>query len=134
MPETSKWDDYFVRVGRYLESRDIESEELDYKREAAHELARYRDELLSQQPPIMIKPNKDVSQLAGWRKFSDVLKWLSTEDGADALRELWARYDVQRVTRVPPADDVIERARRFSLRMPKEILQRPGTRIHPVSM
>ena len=76
MPETSKWDDYFVRVGRYLEYGDIESEELEYKREAAHELARYRDELLSRQTPITIKPNKDLSQLAGWRKFPDVLKWL----------------------------------------------------------
>ena len=49
MSETSKWDDYFVRVGRYLESRDLESEELDYKRETAQVLARYRDELLSRQ-------------------------------------------------------------------------------------
>ena len=111
MPETSKWDDYFARVGRYLEYGDIESEELEYKRGAAHELARYRDELLSRQTPITIKPNKDLSQLAGWRKFPDVLKWLSTDDGAVALRELWARYDVQRVTRVPPVDDVIERVR-----------------------
>ena len=78
MSETSKWDDYFVRVGRYLESRDIESEELDYKRETAQELARYRDELLAQQTPITIKPIKDLSQLGGWRKFPDVLKWLST--------------------------------------------------------
>ena len=134
MSETSKWDDYFVRVGRYLEYGDIESEELEYKRETAHELARYRDELLSRQTPITIKPNKDLSQLAGWRKFPDVLKWLSTDDGADALRELWARYDVQRVTRVPPVDDVIERVRRFSIGLPKEILQGSGTRMRPISV
>ena len=134
MPETSKWDDYFVRVGRYLEYGDIESEELDYKREAAHELARYRDELLSQQTPVTIKPNKNLTQLAGWRTFPDVLKWLSTEDGADALRELWARYDVQRVTRVPPVDDVIERVRRFSIRLSKEIPQGSGTRMRPISV
>ena len=134
MSETSKWDDYFVRVGRYLEYGDIESEELEYKRETAHELARYRDELLSRQTPITIKPNKDLSQLAGWRKFPDVLKWLSTDDGAVALRELWARYDVQRVTRVPPVDDVIERVRRFSIGLPKEILQGSGTRMRPISV
>ena len=167
MSETSKWDDYFVRVGRYLESRDIESEELDYKRETAQELARYRDELLAQQTPITIKPIKDLSQLGGWRKFPDVLKWLSTERGADALRELWARYDGQRATRVPPVDvlkwlstergadalrelwarydgqratrvppvdDVIERVRRFSIRLPKEILQGSGTRMRPISV
>ena len=100
MSETSKWDDYFVRVGRYLESRDLESEELDYKRETAQELVRYRDELLSRQMPISIKPNKNLINLAGFRKFPDVLKWLSTGDGADALRELWARYDQQQATKV----------------------------------
>ena len=134
MSETSKWDDYFVRVGRYLEYGDIESEELEYKRETAHELARYRDELLSRQTPITIKPNKDLSQLGGWRKFPDVLKWLSTENGVVALRELWARYDGQRVTRVPPVDDVIERVRRFSIGLPKEILQGSGTRMRPISV
>ena len=65
MSETSKWDDYFVRVGRYLESRDIEGEELDYKRETAQELARYRDELLSQEVPISIKPNGNLINLGG---------------------------------------------------------------------
>ena len=133
MSETSKWDDYFVRVGRYLESRDIEGEELDYKRETAQELARYRDELLSQEVPISIKPNGNLINLGGHRKFPDVLKWLST-DGADALRELWARYDGQRATRVPPVDDVIERVRRFSNRLPKEIVQGHGTRMRPISV
>ena len=37
--EISKWDDYFVRVDRYLENGDIESEELGYKRETAQRLA-----------------------------------------------------------------------------------------------
>ena len=134
MSETSKWDDYFVRVGGYLEYGDIESEELDYKREAAHELADYREELLSGHTPITIKPSQHLTQLGGWRRFPNVLKWLSTEDGAVALRELWARYDGQRVTRVPPVDDVIERVRRFSMRLPKEILQGSGTRMRPISV
>ena len=134
MSETSKWDDYFVRVGRYLKSRDIEGEELDYKRETAQELARYRDELLSKQMPISIKPNANLINLGGFLKFPGVLKWLSTGDGADALRELWARYDGQRVTKVPPVDDVIERVRRFSLRLPKEIVQGHGTRMRPISV
>ena len=78
MSETSKWDDYFVRVGRYLKSRDIEGEELDYKRETAQELARYRDELLTKQMPISIKPNANLKNLGGFLKFPGVLKWLST--------------------------------------------------------
>ena len=134
MSETSNWDDYFVRVGRYLESRDLESEELDYKRATAQELARYREELLSRQVPISIQPNKNLINLAGFRKFPDVLKWLSTGDGADALRKLWARYDQQQATKVPDVADVIERVRRFSLRLPTEILQGPGTRMRPISV
>ena len=134
MSETSKWDDYFARVGRYLESRDIEGEELDYKRETAQELARYRDELLTKQMPISIKPNANLKNLGGFLKFPGVLKWLSTGDGADALRELWARYDGQPVTKVPPVDDVIERVRSFSLRLPKEIVQGHGTRMRPISV
>ena len=134
MSETSKWDDYFVRVGRYLEYGDIESEELEYKREAAHELARYRDELLSQQTPITIKPTKNLKNLGGFLKFPDVLKWLSTGDGADALRELWARYDHQQVTNVPDVANVVERVRRFSFRLPKEIVQGHGTRMRPISV
>ena len=134
MSETSKWDDYFVRVGRYLDSRDIESEELNYKRETAHELARYRDELLSQQAPISIKPNNNLKNLGGFLKFPDVLKWLSTGAGADALRELWARDDHQQPANVPQVDEVIERVRRFSRRLPGEILQGPGTRMRPISV
>ena len=134
MSETSKWDDYFVRVGRYLDSRDIESEELNYKRETAQELARYRDELLSQQAPISIKPNNNLKNLGGFLKFPDVLKWLSTGAGADALRELWARDDHQQPANVPQVDEVIERVRRFSRRLPGEILQGPGTRMRPISV
>ena len=134
MSETSNWDGYFLRVGRYLESRDLESEELDYKRETAQELARHRDELLSQQMPISIKPNNNLKNLGGFLKFPDVLKWLSTADGADALRELWARHDHQQATKVPHVDNVVERIRRFSLRLPKKILQGTGTRMRPISV
>ena len=134
MSETSNWGGYFVRVGRYLESRDIESEELNYKRETAQELARYRDELLSRQVPISIKPNNNLKNLGGFLKFPDVLKWLSTGDGADALRELWAPYDYEQATKVPDVDNVIERVRRFSLLLPKEILQGTGTRMRPISV
>ena len=134
MFEASNWDDYFVRVGRYLESRDIESEELNYKHETAQELARYRDELLSQQAPISIKPSSNLKNLGGFLKFPDVLKWLSTEAGADALRELWARNDDDQPASVPPVDEVIERVRRFSRRLPNEILQGHGTRMRPISV
>ena len=134
MSETSNWDDYFVRVGRYLESGNIESEELDYKRETAEQLAHYRDTLLSQRIPISIKLNKNLNNLGGHFKFPDVLKWLNTGDGTDALRELWAQYEHQQATTVPPVDNVIERVRRFSNRLPQEILQGSGTRMRPISV
>ena len=135
MPESStNWDAHFARVDRYLDSHSIESEELGYKREAARELGEYRDKLLAQQQPISIKPNGNLKNLGGFLKFPDVLKWLSTGEGTKALLELWAPYDGQRTTEGPPADDVIERIRRFSLRLPKEILSGPGTRMRPISV
>ena len=62
MSETSKWDDYFVRVVRYLESRHLESEELDYKHETARQLENWRAELLSQSQPISMKTNKNLDE------------------------------------------------------------------------
>ena len=91
MLETSKWDDYFVRVDRYLENGDIESEELGYKRETAQRLAGYRERLLAQQTPISIEPDDKLRNLCGWRTLGAFLKWLGGSDGAAALRELWAR-------------------------------------------
>ena len=135
MPETSKWDDYFVRVGRYLEIRDIESEELAYKRAAAQELARYREELLSRPGPISIKPSGNVKRLfgAGYRRLLRVQEWLETDDGADALRDLWAAED--RLTgRVPLLTDLIARCRTFAQRLPREAVGGRGSRTHPISV
>ena len=133
MSETRNWDEYFVRVESYLESKDIESEELNYKRETAQELARYRETLLARPGPISIQSNANLANLCGWRTLAAFLQWLAGEDGTVALRDLWSREDQSPET-VPPAENVIERVRRFSRRMPTEILRGPGGRMRPISV
>ena len=133
MSETSNWDDYFVRVGSYLESKDIESEELNYKRETAQDLARYRETLLAQPGPISIQSNGNLANLCGWRTLAAFLQWLAGDDGTVALRDLWSREDRSPET-VPPVENVIERVRRFSRRMPNEILRGQGGRMRPISV
>lgn len=133
MSETTKWDAYVARASRYLETHDIESEELRYKRETESELSRYRVQVLSQRSPISIKPNGNLKNLGGFRKFPDFLKWLSTEDGSGTLRGLWAPYN-RGQTSVPDLGTVIERVRRFGSRLPKGILSGIGTRTRPISV
>ena len=133
MSENSKWDDYFVRVGRYLQVGDIESEELNYKRETAQELAQYRETLLARPGPISIQSNGNLANLCGWRTLAAFLQWLAGDDGTVAVRDLWSREDRSPET-VPPAENVIERVRRFSRRMPKEILRGSGGRMRPISV
>ena len=137
MSDATRWDDYFARVERYLETGKIESEELDYKREAAQELARYRTELLSRLGPISIKPNRNLTNLGGFRSIPAMLRWLGTDDGTDAVRKLWAPYE-----RLPgkalPVDDAIARIRAFSERLPRVLEGRnwrgAGTRMRPISV
>ena len=42
MSEASNWQNYFVRVQRYLATHDLKSEELDYKRETGQQLRKIR--------------------------------------------------------------------------------------------
>ena len=133
MSEKSKWDDYFTRANRYLETRDIESEELSYKRATAIELARHREQLLSRQSAISIRPNSNLKNLGGFLKFPDFLKWLSTGVGSEALRELWAPHNLEQAS-VPDLSTVVERVRRFARRLPKTILSGAGTRMRPISV
>ena len=137
MSEASKWDDYFDRVRQYLDTRDLKSEELDYKHETGHQLRRYREELLSQPRPILMKTNKNLNNLGGHFNFQQVLGWLSADDGAEALRELWEPYD-RSMEEAPPVDDVIARIRAFSQRLPLNPaggkLKGAGTRMRPISV
>ena len=120
MSETSTWGDYFVRVDRYLETGDIESEELGYKRETAQRLAGYRKQLLAQQTPISIEPDDKLRNLCGWRTLGAFLKWLGGSDGAVALHELWAQEN-QPVGDLLSDGSVIARIRTFAGQLPLEL-------------
>ena len=116
MSETSRWDDYFKRVSSYLESGDIESEELNYKREIARQLARHRETLLARTEPISLS-SKDFGNLgSNWRVLTPFVEWLSTDEGSDALRELWAHDQPGRAA-ATQVDVVIGRVRAFSQRL-----------------
>ena len=137
MSEKSTWDDYLSRVGWYLDMHDLRSEELDYKRETAQELARIRAELLDQKGPISKKQPKHLNNLGGQYNARHVWQWLGTADGADALRELWAPHE-QSTSKVPPVVDVLARISAFSQRLPGNPsggkLKGAGTRMRPISV
>ena len=137
MSEARNWDDYFERVERYLETGDIESKELAFKREIAQELAGFREELLTREGSISRKQPKHYNILGGEYNAASVWKHLISVDKADALRELWAPYR-KSTEQVPPDAEVLARIRAFSKRIPVNpaggTLKGAGTRMRPFSV
>ena len=68
-----------------------------------------------------------------FRNIDKLSKWLGTEDGAEAVRALWARDDRAR-GQVPPDDEVIARIRAFSSRMPADVISGAGVRLRTISV
>ena len=139
MSETNSWDHYLVRVRRYLDTHDLKSEELDYKQKTGQQLRQQRGRLISERGPFSIGAISNLDNLAGWRAIGRILRWLGTDVGTDALRELWAPYGESGVPDgVPPVGDVIARVRAFSQRLPKVLdgdrFSGSGVRMRPISV
>ena len=135
MSETNSWEHYLVRVRRYLDTHDLKSEELDYKQETGQQLRQQRGRLISERGPFSIGAISNLDNLAGWRAIGRIRRWLGTDVGTDALRELWAPYGESGVPDgVPPVGDVIARVRAFSRRLPKALVSGSGTRMRPISV
>ncbi|MDE0193037.1 MAG: AAA family ATPase [Gammaproteobacteria bacterium] len=142
MPATKTWDHYIAKAKHYVDNHDLNEEELDYKRETGRQLQGHRERLLAESGPISMRTNGSLDNLAGWRMFGKVLRWLATDGGTAALRELWAPTGQSRrpgsVGSVPPVDEVVARIHAFSQRLPTELngdrFSGTGTRMRPISV
>jgi len=139
MAEATTWDEYIKRAHRYIQNGEIESRELNYKRETERQLRRDRDRALKQPGPISITVStKHLSNLAGYAGgiLSKLKEWLGTDDGSDALRELWAR-DNRSPKQIPPEEAVIARVRSFADRLPQDVVggvRSRGSRLRVISV
>ena len=142
MLATKTWDHYIASAKRYVDNHDLNEEELEYKRETGRQLRDHRERLLTESGPISMRTNGNLDNLAGWRMFGKVLRWLATDGGTAALRELWKATGQSRtpgsVGPVPPVDDVVARIRAFSQKLPTELegdrFSGTGTRMRPISV
>ena len=138
MVEAATWDEYIECVRRYVATGRIDTDELNYKRGVARELARVRKAVHSGNVNWLdllrrVTP-EHVNNLCGWRGRDGLLKWFHTDpDGAlDALVKLWAPYE-QSSGQPPPTADVIARVRAFARRLPQDVISGAGTRLRVVS-
>ena len=115
------WDAYFTLV-RTLKWADVESEELEYKRDTERYLRSVSNEVLSSNENWVRAAKgdcrKNLNNLCYWEAVDALSKWYEKdpEQASAALRELWAPDD----DGLPSRDQVIARVRTFAKRVPDD--------------
>ena len=116
--ESAGWDAYFARV-RTLKWDEVESEELEYKRDTERYLRSVTNEVLSSNENWVRAAKgdcrKNLNNLCYWEAVDALSKWYEKdpEQASAALRELWAPDD----DGLPRRDQVIARVRTFAQRV-----------------
>ena len=119
--ESAGWDAYFARV-RTLKWDEVESEELEYKRDTERYLRSVTNEVLSSNENWVRAAKgdcrKNLNNLCYWEAVDALSKWYEKdpEQASAALRELWAPDD----DGLPRRDQVIARVRTFAQRVPAD--------------
>ena len=135
MPKAAGWDAYFVLV-RTLKWADVESEELEYKRDTERYLRSVTNEVLSSKVNWINAAEGDIRRYlnrlgGGWMRMTYLAKWYDEEPErvAAALRDLWALHD-ESPDGLPSRDEVFTRIRRFTRELPSvRNLSRAGGRM-----
>ena len=132
MAEAITWDEYIGLARRYLASGMLDEVELPRKRSTEQELKSDREKALSHAGPISITARTENLNFYGYfGAVGPLLKWLATDDGAEAVRAFWARDDR---SPAPPDDEVIARIRAFSSRWPRGVVSGTGVRLRAISV
>ena len=144
--DEANWDDYIQHMRRYLDSGQIEKEELGPKRATEREVQVMRDAVLAGNPdwPALWKKAKLEPRLCDWRSRSALQNWFRNDPqgSRDALRRLWALGDRPRGQMrehtgntgwTVSAEEAGARIRAFVPRWPTAF-KGAGTRMRPISV
>ena len=129
MVEGDPFDDYLRHAQGFIDSGQIDAEEMKYKLEIVADLGRARDAVLSgdSEWPALVRKGLINNNLSHWSYGYPFAEWFESqpEDALRALRALWAEDNT------PPG----ERIRAFITQVPGHQQRRGfGTRLTPVSV
>ena len=98
------------------------------------ELKGDRERALDHRGPVSITARTaDLNWLDYWQNMHAIREWMNAGRGAEAVRALWARDDRAK-GQAPPDDEVIERIRAFSSRLPADVISGAGGRLRTISV
>ena len=131
MEEAYRWDDYFERVQKYLDSGRLDPEELAPKRALERVLEEMRAAVLAGK-----RDWADVMKKKDFRLYFPIYsgtvdeghwrKWFLEDPSRDALHQLWAAGDGS-------IEETADRIRAFAPRMPAKF-KGAGVRMRPISV
>ena len=129
MVDNDPFDDYLRQAQGFIDSGQIDSEEMKYKLEIVADLGRARDAVLSGDSawPALVRKGLISNNLSHWSYGYPFSEWFDSQpdEALQALRALWADDDT------PPG----ERIRAFITQVPGHQQRRGvGTRLTPVSV
>ncbi len=129
MVKGDPFDDYLRHAQGFIDSGQIDAEEMKYKLEIVADLGRARDAVLSgdSEWPALVRKGLINNNLSHWSYGYPFAEWFESqpEDALRALRALWAEDNT------PPG----ERIRAFITQVPGHQQRRGfGTRLTPVSV
>ena len=121
------WDSYLGHVSEYLDTGQLESQELSYKFEIGRKLAAAREAVLSESNDWAIRVKSGLaSNLIFHITQAQFREWIdkSPDDALKALQSIWTRDD----------SSTSERIRAFSELLPPSVISGSGTRMSLASV
>ena len=124
-----RWDEFVRRAQAYVDSKKLETEEIEYKVEASRKLEAVRQPVLDDVSDWPDKLKRALEAIKGnpihWQGVDNLNKWCDghSDDALRALRAIWTRDH----------SSVFERIRAFSERLPTSVISGAGSRMNVAS-
>ena len=125
---SSPWDEYVRRARAYIDTGELDSEEIDYKLDLSRKLALAREAVVTGAADWSSQVEKELpsGNPLAWQTKDDFCRWIdsSAGDALRALQAIWTQNDLS----------VAERIRAFSATFPRSVISGAGTRARLVSV